>query len=284
MIPIQIKSSFSDWLKAKVHPKIILKSITPVSGGCINNALKLQTNNGAFFAKWNENQKDDMFQIESEGLKCLKKAGIYVPEVIAFDRNLLILEFIYSSNPDAYFWENFGRNLARMHLYQAEKFGLDYDNYIGTLKQLNTKKEDWVDFFIHNRLMPQLATDNFPVSIKNNFEKLFVKLPNLIPKEFPSLIHGDLWNGNFLIHDNSQPVFVDPAIYFGNREMDIAMSQLFGNFHPDFYSSYDEVFPFQKGWKERTNLCNLYPLLVHVNLFGRGYLNQVKNILSYYVG
>ena len=151
-------------------------------------------------------------------------------------------------------------------------------------ERLNTKKENWIDFFVQNRLLAQLNIGGFSSSIKNDFEKLFDKLPDLIPQEKPSLIHGDLWGGNFLVKEHTLPVLIDPAIYFGNREMDIAMSKLFGRFNTNFYTSYNEVFPLEKGWEERVNLCNLYPLLVHVNLFGGGYLNQVKNILSYYVG
>tara|TARA_E500000331_G_C17272751_1_gene720074 strand:+ start:10582 stop:11439 length:858 start_codon:yes stop_codon:yes gene_type:complete len=285
MIPAQIKSSLSAYLKENVHPQIMVESIFLLSGGCINNAVKIETNKGYFFAKWNENAKDDLFQTEYEGLKSLKEIkAIYIPEIIAFDQNLLILEFVSTTNPDDNFWENFGRNLANMHLCQTEQFGLDYDNYIGSLKQLNTKKENWIDFFVQNRLLSQLEIGNFSSSIKNDFEKLFDKLPYLIPQEQPSLIHGDLWSGNFIVKNHSIPVLIDPAIYFGNREMDIAMSKLFGGFHTDFYDSYNEVFPLEKDWEERVNLCNLYPLLVHVNLFGGGYLNQVKNILSYYVG
>ncbi len=285
MIPAQIKSSLSTYLKENVHPQIILESTFPIFGGCINTTIKLQTNKGYFFAKWNENAKADLFQTEYEGLKSLKETkAIYIPEIIAFDQNFLILEFVSSANPDDNFWKNFGRDLANLHLWKTDQFGLDYDNYIGSLKQFNTKKENWIDFFVQNRLLAQLEIGSFSSSIKNDFEKLFDKLPDLIPQEQPSLIHGDFWSGNFLVKDHSLPVLIDPAIYFGNREMDIAMSKLFGGFHTDFYTSYNEVFPLENDWEERVNLCNLYPLLVHVNLFGGGYLNQVKNILSYYVG
>jgi len=285
MIPAQLKSSLSDCLKENVHPKITLCSILTVSGGCINNASKLQTNKGSFFVKWNENRKSDMFQAEYEGLKKLKEPNaIYIPEIIAFDQNFLILECIPNSIPGNHFWENFGRNLAYMHKHKAEKFGLENDNYIGSLKQINTIEESWIDFFIQNRLSVQLEIGSFSSAIKNDFQKLFIKLPDLFPYEAPSIVHGDLWSGNFLVKNNSIPVLIDPAIYFGNREMDIAMSKLFGGFNTDFYTSYNEFFPLEKGWEERINLCNLYPLLVHVNLFGGGYLNQVKNILSYYVG
>ena len=171
-----------------------------------------------------------------------------------------------------------------MHKQTDEKFGLDFDNYIGTLPQNNTQDKNWVDFFIRNRLLAQLDVGNYSLSVRQDFEKLFKKLPDLFPNEKPAILHGDLWSGNFLVKDRETPVLIDPAIYFGNREMDIAMCKLFGGFHADFYASYNEEFPLESDWEERINLCNLYPLLVHVNLFGGGYLNQVKNILSYYVG
>ncbi len=285
MISAQIKRSLELCLKAKVHPKIIVEKCFPVSGGCINNAIKLETNKGDFFAKCNTNAKSDMFQIEHDGLKILKDTNaICIPDMIAFENNFLILEFIPSSNPAACFWENFGRNLAKMHQQTDEKFGLDFDNYIGSLPQSNTQYKNWVDFFIQNRLLAQLDMGNYSPSVKQDFEKLFAKLPNIFPANPPSLLHGDLWSGNFLVKDKETPVLIDPAIYFGNREMDIAMCKLFGGFHTDFYASYNEEFPLESDWEERINLCNLYPLLVHVNLFGGGYLNQVKNILSYYVG
>ena len=149
MISAQIKRSLELCLKAKVHPKIIVEKCLPVSGGCINNAIKLETNKGDFFAKCNTNAKSDMFQIEHDGLKILKDTNaICIPDMIAFENNLLILEFIPSSNPAACFWENFGRNLAKMHQQTDEKFGLDFDNYIGSLPQSNTQDKNWVENLI----------------------------------------------------------------------------------------------------------------------------------------
>jgi len=285
MISAQITKSLELCLKEKVHPKIIVEKCFSISGGCINNAIKLETNKGVFFSKYNTNAKLNMFQTEYDGLKILKsKNAIYIPETIAFENTFLILEFIQPSSPNGFFWENFGRNLAKMHQQTDKKFGLNFDNYIGSLPQNNEQNKNWVDFFVQNRLLAQLDIGDYSSSLKCDFEKLFKKLPNIFPATLPSLLHGDLWSGNFLVKDKNTPVLIDPAIYFGNREMDIAMCKLFSGFHTDFYTSYNEEFPLENGWEERINLCNLYPLLVHVNLFGGGYLNQVKNILSYYVG
>ena len=285
MIPSQIKKNLELCLKAKIHPKILVGKYSPVAGGCINNTIKLETNKGSFFAKYNISAKSDTFQVEYEGLKLLKNTNtIRVPNVIAFNNNFLILEFIPQSNPGPSFWKNFGSSLAKVHQQTNEKFGLDFDNYIGSLYQSNAQKKNWTDFFIQNRLLAQLHIGNYSLSVKQDFEKLFEKLPDIFPVSSPSLLHGDLWSGNFLIKDEKTPVLIDPAIYFGDREMDIAMCRLFGGFHTDFYINYNERFPLENGWEERINICNLYPLLVHVNLFGERYLNQVKNILSYYVG
>ena len=285
MISTQIIKSLELCLKEKVHPKIIVEKCFSISGGCINNAIKLETNKGRFFAKYNTNTKLNMFQTEYDGLRILKrKSALYIPEIIAFENNFLILEFIQPSSPNDFFWRNFGRNLAKMHQQTDKKFGLNFDNYIGSLPQNNEQNINWVDFFVQNRLLAQLDIGDYSSSLKRDFEKLFKKLPDIFPTTLPSLLHGDLWSGNFLVKDKNTPVLIDPAIYFGNREMDIAMCKLFNGFHTDFYNSYNEESPLENGWEERINLCNLYPLLVHVNLFGGRYLNQVKNILSYYVG
>jgi fructosamine-3-kinase len=123
----------------------------------------------------------------------------------------------------------------------------------------------------------------FSNSELSQFERLYHKLPGLFPKEKPRLVHGDLWSGNYLIDQDSNPVLIDPAAYFGHREVDIAMTRLFGGFDEAFYKSYNEVFPLETGWKDRIDLYNLYPLLIHVNLFGSGYVQQVKRIIAKWV-
>jgi len=285
MIPSEIKRKLITQLGNALNTTVTLTGATLLTGGCINNAVKLNTDKGIFFVKWNTNAKANMFQSESRGLKVLKDTNtICIPNVLCFDEDFLILEFIPPSNPDNAFWENFGRKLALMHQKTHPKFGLNFDNYIGSLAQTNTKMDDWVSFFIQKRLQTQLSIGDFTANIKSDFEKLFQKIPNIFPVEKAALLHGDLWSGNFLVKGGDTPVLIDPAIYYGNREMDIAMSKLFGGFNSDFYFAYNESYPLENGWEERIQICNLYPLLVHVNLFGGAYINQVKNILSYYVG
>ncbi|MFZ1692867.1 MAG: fructosamine kinase family protein, partial [Flavobacteriales bacterium] len=161
------------------------------------------------------------------------------------------------------------------------------DNYIGSLKQVNTPAADWPSFFIHQRLEPQLrmARDakRVEAGMAFRFERLFAKLDQLITVEPPALLHGDLWSGNFICDANAQPVLIDPAVYYGHREMDIAMTKLFGGFDSGFYAAYNDAWPMERGWEERMDLCNLYPLLVHVNLFGGGYAAQVEAALRRFV-
>ncbi len=285
MIPSEIKRRIITQLGNALNTTITVNEESSIVGGCINNAIKINTNKGDFFVKWNTNSKANMFQSEYNGLKVLKDTNtIRIPNVLCFDDDFLILEFIPPSNPNNAFWEVFGQKLALMHKQTHSKFGLDFDNYIGSLYQDNTQNKNWTEFFIQNRLQAQLSIGNFSGTLLSDFDKLFQKLPNLFPNEKPALLHGDLWSGNFLAKNGDTPMLIDPAIYYGNREMDIAMSKLFGGFNSDFYFAYNESRPLENGWEERIQICNLYPLLVHVNLFGGAYINQVKNILSYYVG
>ncbi len=285
MIPSEIKRRIITQLGNALNTTITVNGESSIVGGCINNAIKINTDKGLFFVKWNTNAKANMFQTEYNGLKVLKDTNtIRIPNVLCFDDDFLILEFIPPSNPNNAFWEVFGQKLALMHKQTHSKFGLDFDNYIGSLYQDNTQNKNWTEFFIQNRLQAQLSIGNFSGTLLSDFDKLFQKLPNLFPNEKPALLHGDLWNGNFLAKNGDTPMLIDPAIYYGNREIDIAMSKLFGGFNSDFYFAYNESHPLENGWEDRIQICNLYPLLVHVNLFGGAYINQVKNILSYYVG
>jgi fructosamine-3-kinase len=195
----------------------------------------------------------------------------------------LVLKFIQSAAHSADFWNDFGHRLAALHKHSQPSFGLSHDNYIGSLHQSNREHTSWEEFFIEERLQPliRIAFDNremdsLDVKAFNLFEK---RIPQIFPEEPPALIHGDLWSGNYMVNENGNAVIIDPAVYYGHREMDLGMSQLFGGFHPGFYESYDDAFPLRPGWRDRLDYCNLYPLLVHVNLFGRSYLGQIRSIL-----
>ncbi|MEJ2596144.1 MAG: fructosamine kinase family protein, partial [bacterium] len=181
------------------------------------------------------------------------------------------------------FWEEFARLLAELHKNTQPYFGLDHDNYIGSLVQSNFRHDAWTDFYREQRLEPQLRlareAGHFNRNVTRAFDRFYHRIERIFPAEPPALLHGDLWSGNFMVNENGSAVIIDPAIYYGHREMDLGMSMLFGGFDRRFYSAYDQHFPLEPGWQERMDYCNLYPLLVHVNLFGGGYVQQVEQII-----
>jgi fructosamine-3-kinase len=261
-----------------------------VRGGDINEAFRLATNNGSYFIKTNNAHRyPKMFESEAKGLELLRSTdAIKIPEVIAFGEveevSFLMLEWIESAPPEGNFWNNFGVQLANLHQNSNEYFGLDQSNYIGSLSQSNNQYQTWVEFFANERLEPQikLAVDAGKMDSATiaQFQKLYKELSSIFPKEPPALLHGDLWSGNFMEGNKGEPVIMDPAVYYGHREMDLAMTKLFGGFNNKLYEAYHNQYPLDRGWESRVPICNLYLLLVHVNLFGGGYLNSVKRIIS----
>jgi len=283
------KTAIENLLSDKLGKQVTVHSTAAVGGGSINSAYRLDTNAGKFFVKLNAVSRfPEMFNKELLGLKILSEAGaLPVPETVGLgedrDDAFLVLKFVDTGVPPSGFWENFGHALAQLHGHSADSFGLDHDNYIGSLPQSNTFHDSWEDFFIEERLKPQitLAVDNnrlFNNDLKA-FQNFFNRLSEIFPKEVPALLHGDLWSGNFMINTAGEAVLIDPAVYFGHREMDLGMSQLFGGFHSRFYEAYNEASPLESGWEKRLDYCNLYPLLVHVNLFGGSYVHSVREII-----
>jgi hypothetical protein len=227
-----------------------------------------------------------MFEREADGLSLLRKTGeIRVPEVVcsgyAGPYAYLLLEFIQSGRKISKFMDDFGRSLARLHRHTADAFGNNRDNYMGALLQQNKYHKDWVSFFIEERLEPQvlLGKKYFSSSSISCFERLYNRLGEFLPNEPPALLHGDLWSGNLMVSAEGKACLIDPAVYYGNREVDLAMTTLFGGFESSFYDAYLEEFPLNKGWQERLDIYNLYPLLIHLNLFGSGYLGAVEQII-----
>jgi len=262
-----------------------------ITGGCINNAQRVETSRGTFLLKWNENAEQDMFETEKKGLQILGSVNeIRIPEVIstgtADGKHFILMEFIEKSIPNKTFWSDFGTQLASLHKHTSNKYGLDHNNYIGKLPQKNNFKDNWVDFFIENRLEVQLGLGIYNGLVTNSFAKqfrnLYPQLPGLLSDQPASLLHGDLWSGNFMTGDQGEPVILDPAVYYGNREIEIAFTQLFGGFDREFYDSYFESFPVDESFQERAEIYNLYPLLVHVNLFGKSYLSSVERVIRKY--
>lgn len=230
-----------------------------------------------------------MFEAEAAGLRLLNETvhGI-APEVMVIashhGEQWLLLENIPKAAVQKDFWENFAKQLAAIHRRSHEFFGLEHPNYIGSLPQSNTRHREWNSFFILERIEPQLkmAIDAaaLPASAHRLFEKFFLRLQEIFPEEKPSLLHGDLWSGNYMTGANGYVKLIDPAVNFSFREMDLAMSRLFGGFHPSFYEFYHENFPLENGFEKRVDYCNLYPLLVHVNLFGGHYAGSVLAIIQ----
>ena len=267
-----------------------LLSVSPVGGGDINEAYRFETTLGTYFVKKNSSSRfPQMFKKEALGLKILADAEeIPVPEVMTWDETgeeaFLIMKYIPPGTKSTDFWETFGRRLAALHRHTDEMFGLDHDNYIGSLHQSNRRHRSWTDFFREERLQFQVKMARDAGRIDSDtirqFERFYQKLEDIFPVEPPALIHGDLWGGNFIVNPEGEAVIIDPAVYYGHREMDLGMSQLFGGFHHEFYEAYNRHYPLEPGWQKRLDYCNLYPLMVHVNLFGGGYLGSVKSILK----
>lgn len=287
MLPPPIHQSLSHNLN------LTITNFQPLSGGCINNGGKLMTSMGIFFVKWNGALRyPDMFATEARGLQLLRVANaIRIPEVVSTGETdnfqYIVLEFIAQAKPSRTYWTMLGEHLCALHKNTSEKYGLEFDNYIGSLQQRNRKHENWISFFIEERLRSQVelavTTKKLETDTAKKFELLYKKLPDLLVEETPSLLHGDLWSGNLIVDETGNPCLIDPAVYYGNREAEIAFTKLFGGFGNEFYDSYQSNFPLQKDFESRTDLYNLYPLLVHVNLFGESYGNQVVSILRNYV-
>ncbi|MXV50657.1 phosphotransferase [Pedobacter sp. HMF7647] len=265
-----------------------------VSGGDINFCCKLKAGAGFYFLKFNYLKKyPDMLFKEGQGLKLIANSGsINTPDVVAtgavVDEQFLLLEWITSGDKTAKKSQRLlGERLAEMHKNTHESFGLEFDNYMGSLKQTNTFCNNFTEFFIMNRLEIQLkiAFDNKLVNsdLYLKFKQIFTKFDELYPTEDPALVHGDLWSGNYLAGLNQQPVLIDPAVSYSHREIDIAMTTLFGGFSSEFYQAYTDVFPLAPEWQERCFLWNLYPLLIHLNLFGQSYIPQLKANLQKFI-
>lgn len=269
---------------------ITVNSQSAVSGGSINQAVRLATDQGDLFLKFNNQAPDDFFIKEAEGLSLLKSAAsdLRIPDIVAVQDNadgvpgFLLMEYIESnSTGDS---EAFGAELARLHQTQSERFGLDSDNYIGSLPQSNRHHNEWIAFFSEERIKPQLTmaveSGKIGTYAYEEWELVVEKLSDILPETKPCLVHGDLWSGNYLFDSSGRAVLIDPAVYYGHPEMDLAFSKMFGGFSRGFYDGYASVNPIEHGFDERMQIYNLYPLLVHVNLFGGHYISQAKGVLA----
>ena len=266
-----------------------VQRISSVSGGSINSAYQVETSDETLFLKLNDAKRfPNMFKTEYAGLELLMRSEFHIPKPIDTGQiattQFLLMEWIEQGSKPANYWRQFGKALAKLHLLGSTGFGLSHDNYIGSLPQSNREHKTWVDFFREERLIPQmkLADKNGLLStkMKQGFDQLFTQQTEIYPVEKPSLIHGDFWSGNLMISSDGRPSIFDPAVYYGHREMEIAMMALFGGFGDAWLDSYNEIYPLEQGWEERIPIGQLYPLMVHVNLFGGGYGRSVESILQ----
>lgn len=271
-----------------------LKSSCSVGGGCINNGLKLSTSEGDFFLKWNSDCPNDMFAKEAAGLQEMSQANslLVIPNVVFYSTNsdfvgILLMEFLQRSQYSQGFDEQLGRGLAQLHRKTDDSYGFYHSNYCGTTIQENTRTENWVEFYGQYRiskLVTQLKSKRkLSAEDLKIYEKLIDRLPALLPQyTVPSLIHGDLWSGNYMFSAKG-PALIDPACYYSDREMELGMMKLFGGFSPKVWNAYQEEWPLPDGWQERNLLYQLYHVLNHYLLFGGSYGWQAVDIAKKYL-
>ncbi|MCR5474740.1 MAG: fructosamine kinase family protein [Lachnospiraceae bacterium] len=298
-MPIRSYDSIEAGIRGCFAPDVVIKERSYVHGGDINDSFCLHLSNGEdVFVKSNTLSNRGLFDAEETGLFSIASTkAIGTPDLLCkgVDQekqiSFLMMEMIPRMGRIEDYFAVFGRELAAMHLKDTSSFvsdgnyGFNSDNYIGASKQVNTPKDTWTDFFRECRLIPQfrMAKRYFGSTEVKSVIRLLDKLDDiLIEPERPSLLHGDLWSGNFITGRDKKAWLIDPAVYVGHAEADIAMTELFGRLPNEFYSEYMSVYPMQPGYPDRRNLYNLYHLLNHLNLFGGSYLPEVINTVRYY--
>ena len=269
------------------------KPPSSIGGGCINAAVKLDDGRTAWFVKTNTADRAAMFEAEMAGLRAMAETGaIRVPRPLCCGQagagSYLVLEWIEWGHGGAASQAEAGRRLAEMHRAEADRFGWERDNTIGSTPQINTWCADWAEFWREHRLRFQLelaAQKGYGGRLQKLGERLLDAFGALIDHDpRPSLIHGDLWSGNIGFDRQSAPVIFDPATYYADREAEIAMTELFGGFAEPFYEAYNEAWPLDPGYRVRRNLYNLYHVLNHLNLFGAGYAGQAQRLMDKLLG
>lgn len=267
--------------------------IYTVGGGCIANNKKIATASGKeYFLK--SGLPADLFRCESNGLAELAQSGtLRIPQIILIHDEFLLLEFIPSHPPGSHFYFQFGENLAEMHQQTSSWYGFYENNYIGSTPQINLAEEkektDWATFYFHKRLLFQYQLAEKRGYSTSRLTKGFARLESMIEnilagsEEPPSLLHGDLWSGNYMCDEEGNAVLIDPAVYYGHREAELAMTRLFGGFPPAFYEGYNQTYPLPEDWEYRENIYKLYHILNHLNLFGKSYLSEAEFLLEFYL-
>ena len=293
-LPPSVQSGVEAALTDRLGRATTIDSVTAVGGGCISPTGRLRTSTDeTFFIKWGApDLPDALLAAEARGLKALAApAAVRVPEVIATDDGAetpwLLLEWLEPGGASPGSWERLGRELAALHRTRADHFGADHPNFIGSLPQRNDPSADWAGFWRERRLTPQLerALDAGLLGDDDarDFDDLHHRLPELLEpalEDGASLLHGDLWGGNVHMMADGTPAIIDPSSYHGHREVDLAMAELFGGFGRGFRAAYEATWPLAPGYAPtRRAVYQLYYLLVHVNLFGRSYVERTRSVL-----
>ncbi len=285
----ELLAHLSTTISAATHRLFSLRNSTPVGGGSINRAYRLDGMDGTrYFLKLNGAQHLAMFIAEVQGLDAIAATDtIRVPHTIAHGsaagQSYLVLEYLeLGTRGDD---RLLGEQLAALHRRTAEQFGFTHDNYIGTTPQPNTWTNDWVTFWREQRMGFQLrlaAQNGYGSRLQNLGEKLMDALPAFFADYTPqpSLLHGDLWSGNHAFLADGTPAIFDPAVYYGDRECDLAMTELFGGYSAEFYAAYRSAYAPDQGYATRKELYNLYHVLNHANLFGGGYVHQAEQMMK----
>lgn len=284
-----IWNTIADHITSATGTPFTIASQRAISGGCINSAAVIEDGQRRFFVKLNDASKLEMFAAESAGLEEILAANaVRAPRPLCFGtagaQAYLVMEYIESGAQHGSM-ALLGEQLAALHQTQTERYGWERHNTIGATPQDNTREEDWRRFWSERRLAPQLALaarNGFRGRLQQAGERLLEKLPQLLGGHAPppSLLHGDLWSGNYTFDTQGAPVIYDPAVYYGDRETDLAMTELFGGFSADFYRAYEEAWPLPPGYAVRKHLYNLYHILNHANLFGGSYVSQAENMIG----
>ncbi len=270
--------------------------IQPVRGGDINLALRVEANGARYFVKYKHDAPSRFFEFEARGLELLHAAGeIRVPRVIRYDEAsgerpaFLALEWIDQVHPSRAFGQKFGHALAELHRHTAATFGIDYDHGVDGLAQPDPDATSWIAFYRDKRIAPQVERarelGRLPPRCAAALRYILDHMGELLAglDSVPSLLHGDLWGGNYLCAAGDEPVLYDPHTYYGEREAEIAYTELFGGFPSGFYEAYREAYPLDAGYEYHRPLHQLYHLLVHLNLFGEGYGPAVDAVCRAYM-
>ena len=283
----KLQQQLADWLSEHTQIPFFVEHAAAVHEGCIHQAYVLTGGDRSYFIKLNRASQLDVFDAEADGLKRIGESQkIRVPCPIGCgiigSHSFLAMDQLTFGSASTMSWEKMGQQLADLHRSTAEQFGWPRDNYIGASPQSNQRTDNWVDFFCEQRLRPQCALAKRAGLRFEHIDRLFKAVATVLDGHAPppSLLHGDLWSGNAGFLTDGTPVIYDPACYYGDRETDLAFSEVFGGFPSAFYTAYEAAWPLPAGYAERKELYNLYHILNHANLFGGGYIRQAQSMIS----